>query len=56
MGYKLAKSYAEKYNARFGSGLIPESLEYLKNINYYWTDYLDEIESKNSKKWDKEII
>ncbi|MBL4651659.1 MAG: hypothetical protein JKY53_02185 [Flavobacteriales bacterium] len=46
IGYKLAKSYAEKYNASFGSGLIPESLEYLKEINYYWIDYLNKIEDK----------
>ena len=46
MGYKLAKSYTEKYNANFGSGLIPESLEYVKEINYYWINYLNEIEDK----------
>jgi hypothetical protein len=48
MGYKLAKSYTEKYNASYGSGLIPESLEYLKDINYYWINYLNEIEDGKS--------
>ena len=43
MGYKLAKSYTEKYNARFGSGLIPESLEYLKEINCYWIGYANKL-------------
>ena len=43
MGYKLAKSYTEKYNMNFGSGLIPESLEYLKEINNYWIDYLNKL-------------
>jgi hypothetical protein len=40
MGYQLAKSFTEKYNARFGTGLLPESLECLKEINSYWKDYL----------------
>jgi len=46
MGYKLAKSYTEKYNASFDTGLIPESLGYLQEINCYWIDYLIEIEDK----------
>lgn len=47
MGYKLAKYYTEKYNSSFGTGLIPESLVYLQEINYYWVNYLIEIEDKN---------
>jgi len=48
MGYKLARSYTEKYSARFGSGLIPESLEYLKEINNYWIDYLNNLKRTNN--------
>ena len=46
-GYKLAKSYTEKYNMKFGSGLIPESLEYLKEINIYWINYLNKLKDDN---------
>jgi len=41
MGYKLAKSYTERYEPSFGTGLIPESLESLKEINRFWNAYLE---------------
>lgn len=40
LAYRLARSYTEKHNSRFGTGLVPESLEYLKEVNIYWQDYL----------------
>lgn len=44
MGYKLARSYTEKYNPRFGSGLIPESLKSLIEVNNYWKSYLIKLQ------------
>jgi hypothetical protein len=46
MGYKLAKSYTERYEPSFGTGLIPDSLESLKEINQFWNAYLENIIKK----------
>ena len=41
--YDLARSYAEKYNSSYGSGLIPESLAYLRDIIYFWENYFEKM-------------
>lgn len=40
-GYEIGKHYCEKYNARYGTGLIPDSLPYVKDIVGFWTGYLN---------------
>jgi hypothetical protein len=35
--YQTAKDYAERYNPRYGTGLIPESLPLLDDIIAFWT-------------------
>src|SRR5262249_33964278 len=38
-GYHLARQYAEYYNARYGTGLIPESAPLAEDIAYFWCQY-----------------
>ncbi len=40
-GYEIGRNYSERYNARYGTGLIPESLPYVKDIVGFWTGYLN---------------
>ena len=35
-GYRLARQYAERYNPRFGTGLIPESAPMVDDIVDFW--------------------
>jgi hypothetical protein len=37
--YRTARVYAEKYNPRYGTGLIPESLPMVKDIVEFWRKY-----------------
>ena len=36
LGYRLARQYAERYNPRYGTGLIPESAPMVENIADFW--------------------
>src|SRR5215510_7208996 len=38
-GYHLARQYAERYNARYGTGLIPESAPFVEDIADFWCQY-----------------
>src|SRR2546428_9269429 len=38
-GYRLARQYAERYNARYGTGLIPESAPLVEDIADFWCQY-----------------
>jgi hypothetical protein len=38
-GYHLARQYAERYNARYGTGLIPESAPMVEDIADFWCQY-----------------
>ena len=38
-GYQLAREYAEKYNPRYGTGLIPESAPMVEDIANFWSQY-----------------
>ena len=40
-GYELGRQYSEKYNASYGTGLIPESLSNVQNIVRFWKNYLN---------------
>jgi len=35
-GYQAARQYAERYNSRYGAGLIPESAQPVEDIVAYW--------------------
>ena len=35
-GYKLARDYAERYDSRYGNGLIPDSAPYVEEIADFW--------------------
>ena len=35
-GYQTARQYAERYNPRYGTGLIPESASAIEDIVTYW--------------------
>ncbi len=43
LGYTLAKDYVEKYNSRYGTGLIIDSIPDLKDIITFWEEYYQEI-------------
>ncbi len=36
LGYHLARQYAERYNSRYGTGLIPESAPMVEDIAEFW--------------------
>jgi hypothetical protein len=36
LGYRLARIYAERYNPRYGTGLIPESAPMVEDIAEFW--------------------
>jgi len=38
-GYRLARQYAERYNPRYGTGLIPESAPLVEDIADFWCQY-----------------
>ena len=38
-GYRLARQYAERYNSRYGTGLIPESALLVEDIADFWCQY-----------------
>ena len=38
-GYRLARQYAERYNSRYGTGLIPESAPMVEDIADFWCQY-----------------
>lgn len=38
-GYRLARQYAERYNARYGTGLIPESAPMVEDMADFWCQY-----------------
>jgi len=37
--YRLARQYAERYNSRYGTGLIPESAPLVEDIADFWCQY-----------------
>ena len=38
-GYRLARQYAERYDTRYGTGLIPESAPLVEDIADFWCQY-----------------
>jgi hypothetical protein len=38
-GYHLARQYAERYNSRYGTGLIPASAPLVEDIADFWCQY-----------------
>jgi len=46
LAYKAAKNYAEEYNSRYGTGLIPESVPMLEDIIGFWCNYIEEFQQK----------
>jgi hypothetical protein len=38
--YRIAREYAERYNSRYGTGLIPESAPLVEDIADFWCQYL----------------
>ncbi|HEY3232527.1 MAG TPA: hypothetical protein VGJ87_25070 [Roseiflexaceae bacterium] len=42
LGYELARDYVERYNPRYGAGLIPSSAEPLEEVIGFWRAYVAE--------------
>ncbi|HEY9639938.1 MAG TPA: hypothetical protein V6C57_05610 [Coleofasciculaceae cyanobacterium] len=38
-GYQIARDYTERYNPRYGNGLIPESAPMVEDIANFWSQY-----------------
>jgi hypothetical protein len=38
-GYRIAREYAERYNSRYGTGLVPESAPMVEDIADFWCQY-----------------
>ena len=36
--YQVAREYAERYNSRYGTGLLPESAPMMADIARYWVE------------------
>ena len=45
-GYQAARQYAERYNPRYGTGLIPESASAVEDIVAFWARYYFGRDSK----------
>lgn len=39
LGYQVARKYAERYDSRYGSGLIPKSAPMVEEIAEFWGQY-----------------
>ena len=39
LGYDIARQYAERYDSRYGNGLIPESAPFVQDIAEFWAAY-----------------
>ena len=39
LGYRIARQYAERYDARYGTGLIPESAPQVEEFAEFWGRY-----------------
>ncbi|MCI0477953.1 MAG: hypothetical protein L0Y55_17055, partial [Anaerolineales bacterium] len=37
--YRAARTYCERYNPHYGTGLIPESLPFLQDVIRFWKTY-----------------
>jgi len=53
-GYRIARMYAERYNSRYGTGLIPDSAEAVEEIVDFWCRYyfglgLDDWHARSAK-------
>lgn len=46
LAYKAARGYAEEYNSRYGTGLIPESVPMLEDIIDFWCNYIQELQQQ----------
>lgn len=40
LGYELVRDYVERYDPRYGTGLIPESAEPLEEVIGFWRVYV----------------
>ena len=49
LGYELARDYVERYDPRYGTGLIPESAEALEEVIGFWRAYLAERQAQHEK-------
>lgn len=49
IGYEIARSYVQKYDSRYGTGLIPASLPFLKNVTIFWKEYYKDLLSNIEK-------
>lgn len=38
-GYHIGRNYAERYNPRYGTGLVPESAPMVEDIANFWSQY-----------------
>jgi len=50
LGYRLARQYAERYNPRYGTGLIPESAPMVEDIAEFWGKHL------LGREWKKRLV
>lgn len=46
-GYHVGREYAEKYNPRYGTGLIPESAPMVEDIAHFWIGYYERQSTTN---------
>jgi hypothetical protein len=37
--YRAARFYCERYNPRYGTGIVPESLPFLQDVIRFWKEY-----------------
>jgi hypothetical protein len=49
LGYELARDYVERYDPRYGSGLIPESAEALEEVIGFWRAYVAERQAQHER-------
>jgi hypothetical protein len=49
LGYELARDYVERYDPRYGTGLIPASAEPLEDVIGFWRAYVAERQAQHEK-------
>ncbi len=47
--YRLARNYAERYDSRYGTGLIPASAPFVQDVVDFWTKAIPGVNIKKAK-------
>jgi hypothetical protein len=55
LAYHAARDYAERYNPRYGTGLIPESAPLMADICNFWIDFYGLMLDNDQHPWNRKV-